>query len=158
MSAETGTTTQQALVLPLWKSWVSAMREVKRIAYGQFFTTAEMELAMKCKEESLEFRFNLCRIRRLLRREGKNITARGQGKAGYVIAAPETNSTEMLRLQKAALTAMKEGVILGTTTPMSLLTPEDQQRHEAVLEKMAKRLSLVNRRALPESIKQKYIK
>lgn len=138
-----------ARILPLWRAFLSEMREADRLKFGEFFTTAELAKSLCCPEESTEFAFAVARIRRALRRDGKNFTARGQQGLGFVIAAPETNHAEMQRLQSVAMTAMREGVILGTNTPIDLLSAEDRRKHEAVLEKMATRMALINRRGLP---------
>lgn len=143
-------TEQATRVHPLWKNFVSTMKDAGRLHYGAFFTTTEMESALSCKEESVEFAFAVARVRRALRRDGKNFTARGQRGQGFQVAAVETNHAEMQRLQQAAMNAMREGVILGTHTPIELLSSEDRRKHEAVLEKMAVRLALINRRS-PEA-------
>jgi hypothetical protein len=142
-------TPQVARALPLWRAFITQMRADDRIGYGQFFSIEEMEDILSAKADSLEFAFGVARIRRALRREGKNFTSRGQGGKGYVIASLETNHVEMGRLQCAALTALREGVILGTTTPVELLSAEARRKHESVLERMANRLALINRRGLP---------
>ncbi len=141
MSTET-----QVRILPLWKEFVRITREGGKLTYGAAFTTAEMEQALACNRDSLEFQFAVSDIKRALRREGKNWTARGQNGEGFVITQPGRNRVEMERLQKAAITQMKEGVILGGSTPLELLNQEDRAKHEAVMGKMATRLALINRR------------
>jgi hypothetical protein len=132
--------------LPLWRHFITTMNDADALKFGAFFTTSDMEQHLGCKEDTAEFGMSIHRIRRALRRAGKNFTARGQLGEGFVIAPPDTNRCEMQRLQAAAITAMREGVVLGTNTPLELLSAEARRKHEAILEKMAMRLALVNRR------------
>ena len=141
--------------LPLWRSFYTDAKDAGRFKYGAFFTVAELELALAAKEDTAEFRFSVSLIRRALRREGKNFTERGQQGSGLLIAPVETNANEIQRLQSAALSAMREGVILGTTTPLELLTAEDRRRHEAIVERLGKRLALISRQSLPACYKEK---
>jgi hypothetical protein len=129
------------------------MKAENKLVYGAFFSSSDMEIHLSCKENTAEFAFAISHIRRALRRSGQNFTARGQMGQGYQIAAPGTNHAEVSRLQHVALNAMREGVILGTETPLELLSAEERRKHEAVTEKLATRLALVNRRALPAKLK-----
>ena len=133
--------------LPLWKSWVEANEG--RLAYGAQFTSKELTEYLGLAEDSLQFAMSIHHIRKMLRRKGMNFTARGQYGAGYTIAQPGTNHAEMKRMANTAASAMREGVILGTTTPLDLLTEDERRVHESLTEKMATRLALIQRRIQP---------
>lgn len=135
---------QEAKRLPLWKSFVEDNEGT--FTFGAFFSKESMEAALGCKSDSMEFAFEVSKVRKALRRKGLNFTSRGNSGEGYSIGMPDTNAAEMKRMQKAAFRAMREGVILGTNTPLDTLSADDRRRHESVLEKMAIRLSLINRR------------
>lgn len=134
--------------LPLWKSWVEANEG--RLTYGAQFTSKELTEYLGLTEDSLQFAMSIHHIRKALRRRGMNFTARGQYGSGYTIAQPGTNHAEMRRMANAAASAMREGVILGTSTPLDLLTEDERRIHESLTEKMATRLALIRRR-LPQS-------
>lgn len=134
--------------LPLWKSWVEANEG--RLTYGAQFTSKELTEYLGLTEDSLQFAMSVHHIRKALRRKGMNFTARGQYGSGYTIAQPGTNHAEMKRMANAAASAMREGVILGTSTPLDLLTEDERRIHESLTEKMATRLALIRRR-LPQS-------
>jgi len=133
--------------LPLWKSWVEANEG--RLIYGAQFASKELTEYLGLAEDSLQFAMSIHHIRKTLRRKGMNFTARGQYGAGYTIAQPGTNHAEMRRMANAAASAMREGVILGTTTPLDLLTEDERRVHESLTEKMATRLALIQRRIQP---------
>ena len=139
--------TGDARKLPLWKSWVEANEG--RLTYGAQFTSKELTEYLGLTEEDLQFAMSIHHIRKTLRRKGMNFTARGQYGAGYTIAQPGTNHAEMRRMANAAASAMREGVILGTTTPLDLLTEDERRVHESLTEKMATRLALIQRRIQP---------
>ena len=139
--------TGDARKLPLWKSWVEANEG--RLTYGAQFTSKELTEYLGLTEDDLQFAMSIHHIRKTLRRKGMNFTARGQYGAGYVIAMPGTNHAEMRRMANVAASAMREGVILGTSTPLDLLTQEERRMHESLTEKMATRLALMRRRIQP---------
>jgi hypothetical protein len=136
--------TGDARKLPLWKSWLEANES--RLAYGAQFTSKELTEYLGMTEEDLQFAMSIHHIRKALRRKGMNFTARGQYGAGYAIAQPGTNQAEMRRMANVAASAMREGVILGTCTPLDLLTDEERRIHESLTEKMATRLALMRRK------------
>lgn len=136
--------TGDARKLPLWKSWLEANES--RLAYGAQFTSKELTEYLGMTEEDLQFAMSIHHIRKALRRKGMNFTARGQYGAGYVIAQPGTNQAEMRRMANVAASAMREGVILGTSTPLDMLTDEERRIHESLTEKMATRLALMRRK------------
>lgn len=141
--------TGDARKLPLWKSWLEANES--RLAYGAQFTSKELTDYLGMTEEDIQFAMSIHHIRKALRRKGMNFTARGQYGAGYVIAQPGTNQAEMRRMANVAASAMREGVILGTSTPLDMLTDEERRIHESLAEKMAARLALMRRKlAAPE--------
>lgn len=136
--------------LPLWRSFLSEARDVGRVSYGAVFTVAELETSLSCKKETIEFQLAVSSIRKELRREGKNLTARGQGGVAFVITQPDANYLEMQHLQRVAITSLQEGLILGSTTPLELLDAEARARHEATLAKIAVRTALVCRQIPPQ--------
>lgn len=131
---------------PLWRDFIVKMKATNELNFGAFFKTEAMVEHLGCAAESVEFAFAIAAIRKALRREGKNFTERGQHGLGYLITPPEFNHKEMDRLQASAISALREGVVLGTNTPIELLDAESRRKHEAVLEKIATRLALVTRR------------
>ena len=145
--------TGDARKLPLWKSWVESNES--RLTYGAQFTSKELTEYLGLTEDDLQFAMSIHHIRKALRRKGMNFTARGQYGAGYVIAQPGTNHAEMRRMANVAASAMREGVILGTSTPLDMLTDEERRIHESLTEKMATRLALMRRRVQPQDAKPK---
>lgn len=132
--------------LPLWKAWLDDMRELGKLEFGGFFAHHEIASHLSCPVDSLEYAFAMVEIRKALRREGKNLTGRGTGGEGFLITPPEMNAKAMTDLQSKAIRSLREGVILGTTTPLELLDAEAKRKHLAVLEKLATRLALVSSR------------
>lgn len=134
--------------LPLWKDWVETCGV--SMTYGDSVTSSEMIKALSCDEDSIQFAMSIVEIRKWFRRKGMNFTSRGQNGTGYVIAPPGGNSREMGRMARAAINSMREGVVLGTSTPLDLLSPEERRLHESLTEKMATRLALIGRKAPPD--------
>lgn len=128
--------------LPLWKSCVEEMR-VQGVDYGKVYTAEYFEQRLKCKRDEMEFGLAISEIRRDLETSGFYLSGRGQSGNQYVILPPENNRGVMSGYQRAALDALKRGIILGTTTRLDTLSAEDRRRHESVLEKMAMRHALV---------------
>jgi hypothetical protein len=138
--------------MPLWRHFVETHHEAGKLEFGSFFSAEQMEAHLGCRYDSLEFAMAIYAIRKALRRlGGKVFTERGQQGKGFIIAPVERNADEMARLQRTAMNSMREGVILGTNTPVELLDAESRRRHEAILERMATRLALLRRRTLPAS-------
>lgn len=148
------TTSQVVRQHPLWRDFIVKNKTEGSLVFGSFFKVETMEDHLGCKSDSVEFAFAIAAIRKALRREGKNFTERGQHGLGFLITPPEFNHKEMDRLQASAISALREGVVLGTNTPIELLDAESRRKHEAVLEKMATRLALVTRRTSLKSNNQ----
>lgn len=140
------TETQVPRRLPLWKNWLD--RNMDTVTYGSTFDTIELANDLGADVDSVQFAFSINEIRKALRRCGMNLTSRGTGGAQYVVVPPQTNMHEMVRMQRSAINSLREGVILGTSTPLDLLESDDRRRHEAVLEKMATRFALLSRKSL----------
>jgi hypothetical protein len=137
----------QARELPLWKSWVKEIGE--SLKWGDAVTSAELVKYLDEHEDSLQFAMAIHQIRKWFRRRGMNFTSRGQSGAGYVISQPNTNRAEMERMARAAASAMREGVILGSATPLEMLTEEERRIHDKLTENMAIRMAMLSRKTKP---------
>ena len=91
----------------------------------------------------MKFGLAISEIRRELEKKGFYLSGRGQKGDQFIILPAEANQDVMLSYQRAAIDAMKRGVILGTTTRLDLLNEADRTRHEKILEKLAWRVALV---------------
>lgn len=134
-------------VLPIWKAWLE--ENADRIKFGATFTSEELVKFFGEPEDSLKFAMAIHDLRKALRRRGMNFTARGQFGKGYCIPQPNTNADEIQRMQRAAISAMREAHILGTSTPTNLLTDEERRLHDACVERIANRLVLMTRKDQP---------
>jgi hypothetical protein len=131
--------------LPLWKDLFEKI-VADGLAENKAYPIAYFVAGLECDPNSVTFAFGLHEIRRALRRKGWVLSGRGQNGTQFILLPRSRNADEMLRLQNTACTALREGVILGTNTDMGVLTSEERNRHEAILEKMAKRAALMGRR------------
>lgn len=132
-------------VLPEWKHALSEM-ENEGIEYGATFTVEWFREILRQEPDTVQFAMSIHSIRVALRERGMNLTSVGQDGKAWFIAPPQTNAREMQRMQRKAIRAMQQGVILGTNTPTELLSDTDRKRHEAVLERLAIRTALISRR------------
>lgn len=130
--------------LPLWRN---ALEEMHRdgLQYGKTWKAAFFETHLRCNREDMKFGLAISEIRRELEKDGYYLSGRGQKGNQYVILPPESNSDVMLCYQSAATDALKRGVILGTATRLDTLGESDRRKHEATLERMAIKASLMNR-------------
>jgi len=144
--------TAELRTLPLWKDWIENVGE--SMTYGSHVSSDEMVKALECPEDCIQFAMAIHNIRKWFRRRGMNFTSRGQNGTGYIIGRPATNAQEMKRMASVAASAMREGVILGTTTPLEMLSPDERRLHESLTEKMATRLALISRKVEPKQLKQ----
>jgi hypothetical protein len=62
----------------------------------------------------------------------------------------------MNRYAKAAKRALQRGVVLGTNTPLSVLSDAERKKHESVLEKMMTREVLMRRSESIAGVIKKY--
>jgi len=129
--------------LPLWKSCLEEMRTQSMLNYGAVFEASFFEKCLECNRNSMEFGLAISSIRRELEADGYYL--RGQKGNQFVILAPETNANIMNAYSRAAVTALKRGVILGTNTRLDTLTESERRRHEGMLERLATRAALVER-------------
>jgi hypothetical protein len=131
--------------LPLWKDLLDRMIEAgleeNKSWPIQFFVEG-----ISAPENSVQLSMGIHEIRRALRRKGWVLTSRGSNGSQFYLTPRGENAGEMIRLQNLALNSLREGVILGTCTPLDALSDSERQRHEAVLEKLAKRAVLMGRR------------
>lgn len=142
----------EVLTLPLWKNCLDGMLAVG-VNYGDTFSAKFFEEHLKSNQDTMEFGLAVSAIRRELEKRGFYLNGRGQNGEQYVIVQAASNCDVMLSYQRRALDAMRRGVILGTNTPLALLKGEDRRRHEAVLERLAKRTALLGRR-MPATLAQ----
>ncbi len=133
--------TGEVIRLPLWKSCLETMRK-DSVSYGKTYPAEYFEKALKVTRDTMQFGLAISEIRRELEMDGFYLSGRGQNGNQYVILPPENNQDVMRSYQRAALDALKRGVILGTNTRLDLLESEDRRRHEALLEKLAIRTLL----------------
>lgn len=143
-------TLEEARRLPLWRSWIEANET--RFTFGAMFTTQELSKYLGMKETDVQFAFAIIPIRRFLRRKGMNFTARGQDGKAFWIMPPNTNAETVHSMQRAAVNALKEGVILGTATPLEMLTEEERMRHESICERVATMAALLARHEAPKQL------
>jgi hypothetical protein len=88
-------------------------------------------------------------LRRELEKDGFYITGRGGRMQKFWILPPNENRKIMLAYSRQATDCLARGTILGTSTPLSVLEPDDRRRHERMLEKIARmKLALTNYRSL----------
>lgn len=131
-----------AVRLPIWKHALDQMRE-EGIAYGKTFPAEWFEKQLRTARDTMGFGLAISEIRRELEKDGFYISGRGQKGDQYVILEPASNQDVMLGYGRAALDALKRGVILGTNTRLDTLTANERRKHESILEKLAVRLALV---------------
>lgn len=137
-------TEPEVLRLPLWKNALEAMRE-DGIAYGKTYEADWLEKMLKCSREEMKFGLAISEIRRELEKDGYYLSGRGQKGNQFVVLPPESNADVMAGYQRAAVDALKRGVILGTNTRLDSLTDSDRKRHESLLERMATKAVLMQR-------------
>jgi hypothetical protein len=142
-------TQPDARKLPLWRSWIED--QGVGIQYGATYPAEDIAAYLDCDVEGITFAMAILEIRRTLRKRGMNFTGRGGRGMTYTITPPANNADEMRRLQSTAINALKQGVILGTATPIHLLTADEARRHESELYRIATRAALVNRRVIAQS-------
>ena len=130
--------------LPLWKGCVETMRQ-SGVTYGSTYEASYFEERLKCKRDTMEFGLAMSEIRRALEGDGFYLSGRGQKGDAFIVLMPEANADVMLTYQRAAINALKRGVILGTNTRLDTLDSEARARHESILEKLAMRAVLMNR-------------
>jgi hypothetical protein len=135
----------EALRLPLWKSCLEDMIS-GGVTYSDTFDTAYFENSLRCDRATMEFGIAMSKIRAGLLEYGLYLSGRGGHGEQYTIVDPAANMKVMEQYQREAIVALRKGVILGTNTDMKLLTPDEQRRHEAVLERMAIRSALMGRK------------
>lgn len=130
--------------LPLWRSCVEKMLK-DGVTYGQTFTAEYFEAELRCKRDSMQFWPAIVKIRRELEEHGFYLSGKGQNGTQYVIVSPESNADVLLHFSRVAINSLRRGVILGTATPLNLLSESDRRRHESILEKIAIRTALVQK-------------
>ena len=128
----------------IWETTLLAMRQAG-VEYGASFSKKWMEDHLGCAWNTIEFNGAVHEIRCQLELEGRYLSARGQGEAGYTILMPQENAAQGQRNQRLALSLLRRTVNLLSTTPLDGLTAEEKRLHEGVLERSVKRLSLIER-------------
>lgn len=132
--------------LPLWRNCLEEMQKAG-VQHGQTYKAEWFEERLKCARDDMRFGLSISEIRRELEKDGFYLSGRGQGGTQFVVLPPENNADVMLGYQRAAIDALRRGVVLGTNTRLDLLKPNDRQRHEKMLEKMATKAVLMQRSA-----------
>lgn len=132
--------------LPLWKFCLDTMLK-EGIDYGKTYPAEFFEKCLSEKRDSMKFGLSISEIRRELEKHGFYLSGRGQGGNQYIVLPPENNSGVMSSYSRAAVDALKRGVILGTNTRLDSLSDSDRKRHENILEKLAIRAALISRSA-----------
>ena len=115
------------------------------VDYGQTYPADFFEKHLRTKRDTMQFGLAVSEIRRGLEREGFYLSGRGQNGNQYIILQPENNMSVLGMYQRAALDALKRGVVLGTATRLDTLSPDDRAKHERILEKIATRCVLMRR-------------
>jgi hypothetical protein len=136
--------TTEVLRLPLWKNCLEEMlSDDDPVAHGRTYSSEYFEKHLKETRNTMKFGLAISEIRRELEKKGFYLSGRGQKGDQFIILPAEANQDVMLSYQRAAIDAMKRGVILGTTTRLDFLNEADRTRHEKILEKLAWRVALV---------------
>jgi hypothetical protein len=141
---EDSETHAEAVRLPLWKNVYEQMI-AEGCDYGSTYHAEFFEESLKTLRDTMRFGLDLAKIRRALEHHGMYLTARGQNGNQFVIVPPESNADKLVGYQRAAIDALKRGVILGTNTRLDSLSDEQRRRHESTLEKLATRAALISR-------------
>jgi hypothetical protein len=131
--------------LPLWRSCLDEMRAMGMIHHQAIIPADFLEEKLSCKRNSLRFSLDVSSIRRELESDGFYLSGKGGHGRQFIIIPAAANSDVMGAYSRAALDALKRGVILGTNTRLDLLSESDRRKHEGLLERMAKKFVLVKR-------------
>ena len=133
--------TQQAdlVRLPLWRSCAEEML-AEGVEYGKTYSAEYFEQKLRCGRDEFKFGLAISEIRHMLETRGFYLSGRGLKGDSFVIIPPSDNLDQLKSYSKIAATAIKRGVILGTNTPLDLLTSEERRRHESFCQKLAMRL------------------
>ena len=132
------------------------MRAKDMVHYGAAIPAEFFEEALKAPRNSMEYGLGVSSIRRELLQDGLFLSGRGQRGKQFVFLQPAANANVMAGYQRAAVDALTRGVILGTSTPIDLLTEGERRRHEGLLERIATRAALVQRSAQAAAIIRKH--
>jgi hypothetical protein len=135
---------QKPIKLPEWRGCLELMLS-QGVDYGKVYSAEFFEEHLREQRDSMKFGLSISEIRRELEKNGFYLSGRGQKGSQFVILKPESNQEVMQSYNRAAIDALKRGVILGTSTRIDLLSEEDRRRHEKILEKMATRSVLMAR-------------
>lgn len=130
--------------LPLWKSCLEKMVS-EGVEYGKTYPADFFEQELSQKRDSMKFGLDISEIRRGLEKLGFYLSGRGQGGNQYIVLPPANNASVMSSYSRAALDALKRGVILGTNTRLDTLSDSERKRHESILERLAIRSALMHR-------------
>lgn len=138
------TQNNEPIRLPLWKNALDELRH-GGINYGQTIESEWFEEQLRTSRDTMQFGLAVSNIRRELEKDGYYLSGRGQKGDQFVILQPSANAKVMQNYSRAAMDAIKRGVILGTNTRLDTLDQTERDRHERVLEKMATRAALLSR-------------
>lgn len=133
-----------AVRLPLWKACLEEMRE-QGVQFGQVWKSEFFEKRLRRKRTDMQFGLAVSEIRAALEHDGFFLSGRGQRGTQFVILPADGNDAVLEQYQRAASKALKRGVILGTNTPLDMLSEAQRKRHESLLERIAIKAALMNR-------------
>jgi hypothetical protein len=131
--------------LPLWRSCLEELRKKSMLNYGEVIDASFFEAQLQCERRSMEFGLAISEIRKELEADGFYLSGRGHRGEQFEIVPPAVNADVMNAYSRAAVRALRRGVILGTNTRLDTLTESERRRHEGLLERLAMRAVLVQR-------------
>lgn len=136
----------EAQRLPLWRNVLESM--MPTTGYGVVFSTEFMENGLKAKRGTVQFNGPFQLIREALLKHGFLLSWRGmKGTGCIVLPLDDTGYLKELRaFRRKSARALGRGFVLGTNIPLSILSAENQRRHNGELERLSF-LGMMHRRS-----------
>ena len=141
--------------LPLWRSALDEMLD-NGVEHNQIIESEWFEKRLRTTRDTMAFGLGVSEIRRELETHGYYLSGRGHKGTQFIILPPENNADVMNSYQRAAIDALRRGVILGTHTRIDMLKDADRRRHEALLEKIGFRSVLIARSQTIKKVIEKH--
>lgn len=138
---------QDARRLPLWKNCYERMLR-EGVDYGTTYPASFFESELECSRDSMKFSLDLSSIRKALEHHGMFISGRGSRSETFVIVTADQNADQLKSYGRQVIELSRRAIVLGSNTRRDALTEEGARRHDAEMEKAAKRAVLLGRRAL----------
>lgn len=136
---------EQPIKLPEWRSCLEVML-ADGVDYNKTYPVEFFERELRIPATAkMRFSLSISQIRRELQKQGFHLSGKGGNGKIWTILPAANNAGVMHSYNREAANALKRGVILGTNTPLELLTEQERRLHEKILEKMATRQVLLNR-------------